>query len=163
MSDPEMWKVKAISHVSGSSKETFTPKEILEYHKLNVRQLMVMDALRRDRPMTLTELSKEVHCSTAAMTALRDKLVRIGFVKCFESKTDRRLSVVSLLAPGYRAFQYLTERLVCATEAAHAKAEKGRECVIEMEELRKKLSHSEKRYAALAAHHNQHCTCNEIY
>ena len=113
MSDPEMAKVKA-PHVSGSPKETFTPKEILEYHKLNVRQLMVMDALRRGRPMTLTELSKEVHCSTAAMTALRDKLVRIGFVKCFESKTDRRLSVVSLLAPGYRAFQYLTERLVCA-------------------------------------------------
>lgn len=92
---------------------TFTEGEILKYHGLNLRQFVVIHSLKHGS-MTLTELAKEARCSTAAMTGLKDKLVEMGFIKCFESTTDRRRSVVSLLPPGFKATQYFIGRFICA-------------------------------------------------
>lgn len=77
--------------------------------------------------------------------------------------TERQISFATKLLeiPGQFDVEILAG--VLATEAAHARHEEQKSWHKERQELEKKLRDSEAAYKALAAHHNQHCTCMEIY
>ena len=71
-----------------------------EMHGLNrtdVRALVaIMDAARSGRPMTAGALGAAVELSSASVTALVDRLERVGHVERVRDEEDRRRVVLSL-------------------------------------------------------------------
>lgn len=60
--------------------------------------------------LTMSEVSKRVMVTNAAITGLTDRLVEEGYVERNESKTDRRTSIIRLTARGREHFFAMARR-----------------------------------------------------
>src|SRR4051794_7346689 len=90
--------------------------------RTDVRALVaIMDAARAGRPMTAGALGQAVELSSASVTALVDRLERVGHVRRIRDDGDRRRVVLEMspeaMAAGREFFGGLQRDLVAAMDA----------------------------------------------
>jgi len=90
--------------------------------RTDVRALVaIMDAARAGRPMTAGALGQAVELSSASVTALVDRLERVGHVERVRDEHDRRRVVLAMtpsaMAAGGEFFGTLQRDLVAAMDS----------------------------------------------
>ncbi|MGY1604019.1 MarR family winged helix-turn-helix transcriptional regulator [Geodermatophilus sp. SYSU D00815] len=90
-------------------------------NRTDVRALVaIMDAARAGRPMTAGALGAAVELSSASVTALVDRLERVGHLRRVRDEADRRRVVLEMsptaMAAGAEFFGGLQRDLVAAME-----------------------------------------------
>ncbi|MGK5169712.1 MarR family winged helix-turn-helix transcriptional regulator [Geodermatophilus sp. CPCC 205761] len=93
--------------------------------RTDVRALVtIMDAARRGQALTAGALGQAVELSSASVTALLDRLERVGHVRRVRSSDDRRRVVLEMsdtaMAAGAEFFGGLNRDLVAAMDAYSA-------------------------------------------
>lgn len=69
---------------------------------LSATELLAMDLISRDTPVTAGHLAQHLHLTTGAITGLVDRLERAGFVRRRADRDDRRRVLVVPTAKGER-------------------------------------------------------------
>lgn len=85
----------------------FIARELIKYHpggfyksKVTLPQLFVMDMLYRRGESKMTDLSRFMNVTTAAMTGIIDRMVRDGYVERTSDPEDRRIVRAHLTKKG---------------------------------------------------------------
>ena len=81
----------------------------LAKHKLTLGQFDILATLRRDGPLTPSQLLKRVILTSGGMTNRLDKLESQGFLQRRDDPSDRRGVVVDLTAKGKKLIDTATE------------------------------------------------------
>lgn len=76
-----------------------------------IPQARLLDLLRPDHPMPMTEIARELHCDTSNATGLVDRLEQRGLIERRTSPTDRRVRAVALTEEGLAEREALQRRL----------------------------------------------------
>jgi DNA-binding MarR family transcriptional regulator len=76
-----------------------------EAAQLTVLQLQTLVLINKKKILSMGDLANEFKISLPTATVLSDKLVNLGLVKRFESKTDRRIVNVSMTEKGKSLFK----------------------------------------------------------
>jgi MarR family transcriptional regulator, organic hydroperoxide resistance regulator len=76
---------------------------------VTLSQHYTIEALLRNRAMTMKELSREMNLATSTLTRIIDILVRDGLVKRKTKESDRRIVIVELTETGIEKADRLRE------------------------------------------------------
>lgn len=71
---------------------------------LSYNDLKVFETVEMRGELTMGCLAEELHMAISTLTGITDKLVNKGFLERTRSETDRRVVVVKVTDPGYKAF-----------------------------------------------------------
>ena len=75
------------------------------HFSVTLPQFDVLSELERaDRPLTMSQLSKELMVSNGNVTGVIDRLERVDFVKRTRAKHDRRIQYIQLTTKGRKEF-----------------------------------------------------------
>ncbi|MBU4376265.1 MAG: MarR family transcriptional regulator [Candidatus Omnitrophica bacterium] len=80
----------------------FLRQQTKEFYKtkITIPQFGILDYLSREGELKMTDISKMLNVTTAAVTGIVDKLVRYGYVMRKPDTEDRRIIKVKITAKG---------------------------------------------------------------
>jgi len=68
--------------------------------RISIPHLVILEYIRDTGPARMSELAKALNLTMGAVTAIADKMIRMGLVKRERSSEDRRVVRVALLKKG---------------------------------------------------------------
>ncbi|RKY41845.1 MAG: hypothetical protein DRP85_04890 [Candidatus Makaraimicrobium thalassicum] len=77
--------------------------------KLSLPQVVILDFLRERGASRMGDLSKTLHLTMSAVTAIVDKMIKLKLVKRERSRKDRRVIYISLLKKGEKTARQVNE------------------------------------------------------
>jgi DNA-binding MarR family transcriptional regulator len=86
--------------------------------EIKMRELLALGYLRDDGGITPSDLSETLGITTASVTALIDRLARVGYVRRQSHPRDRRSVLVTLTEAGTREVRTLFDLLTSDVESA---------------------------------------------
>lgn len=100
------------------NKKILRENDLYKLDDLYPSHVQILLLLAKNKQLTMSEISKEIHVINSNLTPLVDKLIKLGYLKRQPSKKDRRVVHISLTAGGKKqvekhkqyAVGYLTEQ-----------------------------------------------------
>ncbi len=100
------------------NKKILRENDLYKLDDLYPSHVQILLLLAKNKQLTMSEISKEIHVINSNLTPLVDKLIKLGYLKRQPSKKDRRVVHISLTAGGKKqvekhkqyAVSYLTEQ-----------------------------------------------------
>lgn len=87
------------------NKKLFRETEFYKLDQLYPSHVQILLLLSKNKQMTMSEISKEIHVINSNLTPLVDKLIKMGYLKRQPSKKDRRVVYISLMASGKKQLE----------------------------------------------------------
>lgn len=87
------------------NKKLFRETEFYKLDQLYPSHVQILLLLAKNKQMTMSEISKEIHVINSNLTPLVDKLIKMGYLKRQPSKKDRRVVYISLMASGKKQIE----------------------------------------------------------
>lgn len=98
------------------NKKILRENELYKLDDLYPSHVQILLLLSKNKQLTMSEISKEIHVINSNLTPLVDKLIKLGYLKRQPSKKDRRVVHISLTASGKKQVekhkQYATAYLL---------------------------------------------------
>ena len=88
-----------------------------EFSDLSVTENHIIEAIGKDREMTMTEVAKDLDITVGTLTTAITKLIKKGYVERKRIEEDRRVVLVNLTSKGeevYKVHQVFHEEMICA-------------------------------------------------
>ena len=82
------------------SKKILRENDLYKMDDLYPSHVQILLLLAKNKQLTMSEISKEIHVINSNLTPLVDKLIKLGYLKRQPSKKDRRVVHISLTAGG---------------------------------------------------------------
>ena len=82
------------------NKKLLRENELYKLDDLYPSHVQILLLLSKNKQLTMSEISKEIHVINSNLTPLVDKLIKLGYLKRQPSKKDRRVVHISLTASG---------------------------------------------------------------
>ncbi|MFH1798811.1 MAG: MarR family transcriptional regulator [Candidatus Omnitrophota bacterium] len=82
---------------------------VLSKGRLTLPQVVILDILRQTDSATMSDLAHALHLTMSAVTAIVDKMIKMGFTKRQRSTEDRRVVHVTLLKKGHETASLVNE------------------------------------------------------
>lgn len=82
------------------NKKLLRENELYKLDDLYPSHVQILLLLSKNKQLTMSEISKEIHVINSNLTPLVDKLIKLGYLKRQPSKKDRRVVYISLTASG---------------------------------------------------------------
>ena len=100
------------------NKKILRENDLYKLDDLYPSHVQILLLLAKNKQLTMSEISKEIHVINSNLTPLVDKLIKLGYLKRQPSKKDRRVVHISLTSGGKKqvekhkqyAVAYLTEQ-----------------------------------------------------
>ncbi len=100
------------------NKKILRENDLYKLDDLYPSHVQILLLLAKNKQLTMSEISREIHVINSNLTPLVDKLIKLGYLKRQPSKKDRRVVHISLTAGGKKqvekhkqyAVAYLTEK-----------------------------------------------------
>lgn len=100
------------------NKKILRENDLYKLDDLYPSHVQILLLLAKNKQLTMSEISREIHVINSNLTPLVDKLIKLGYLKRQPSKKDRRVVHISLTAGGKKqvekhkqyAVAYLTEQ-----------------------------------------------------
>ena len=107
------------------NKKILRESELYKLDDLYPSHIQILLLLSKNKQLTMSEISREIHVINSNLTPLVDKLIKLGYLKRQPSKKDRRVVHISLTASGKKqvekhrvyACAYLNEQFQNIDEA----------------------------------------------
>lgn len=87
------------------NKKLLRETEFYKLDQLYPSHVQILLLLAKNKQMTMSEISKEIHVINSNLTPLVDKLIKMGYLKRQPSKKDRRVVYISLMASGKKQLE----------------------------------------------------------
>lgn len=87
------------------NKKLFRETEFYKLDQLYPSHVQILLLLAKNKQMTMSEISREIHVINSNLTPLVDKLIKMGYLKRQPSKKDRRVVYISLMASGKKQIE----------------------------------------------------------
>jgi len=82
------------------NKKVLRENDLYKLDDLYPSHVQILLLLAKNKQLTMSEISKEIHVINSNLTPLVDKLIKLGYLKRQPSKKDRRVVHISLTASG---------------------------------------------------------------
>jgi len=82
------------------NKKILRESELYKLDDLYPSHVQILLLLSKNKQLTMSEISREIHVINSNLTPLVDKLIKLGYLKRQPSKKDRRVVHISLTASG---------------------------------------------------------------
>lgn len=82
------------------NKKILRESELYKLDDLYPSHIQILLLLSKNKQLTMSEISREIHVINSNLTPLVDKLIKLGYLKRQPSKKDRRVVHISLTASG---------------------------------------------------------------
>jgi DNA-binding MarR family transcriptional regulator len=82
------------------NKKILRENDLYKLDDLYPSHVQILLLLAKNKQLTMSEISKEIHVINSNLTPLVDKLIKLGYLKRQPSKKDRRVVHISLTAGG---------------------------------------------------------------
>lgn len=87
------------------NKKLLRETEFYKLDQLYPSHVQILLLLSKNKQMTMSEISKEIHVINSNLTPLVDKLIKMGYLKRQPSKKDRRVVYISLMSSGKKQLE----------------------------------------------------------
>lgn len=113
------------------NKKLLRENDLYKLDDLYPSHVQILLLLAKNKQLTMSEISREIHVINSNLTPLVDKLIKLGYLKRQPSKKDRRVVHISLTANGKKhvekhkqyAVAYLKEQFDALEDAQIEKLE----------------------------------------
>lgn len=107
------------------NKKVLRENDLYKLDDLYPSHVQILLLLAKNKQLTMSEISKEIHVINSNLTPLVDKLIKLGYLKRQPSKKDRRVVHISLTASGKKqvekhrlyAIEYLKQQFESLDDA----------------------------------------------
>lgn len=89
---------------------------VLSKGRVTLPQVVILDILRQMGSAKMSDMACALSLSMSAVTAIVDKMIKMGFVKRQRSTKDRRVVYVSLLKKGKETASLVNEERISTAE-----------------------------------------------
>ncbi len=98
-----------IGDIMSAFSREFLRNQTIEYYKvkLTLPQCVILDMLAKNGELNMSDLSKSMGVTTAAMTGIVERLVRDGHVVRISDPADRRVIKIRLTAKGNKSVKMI--------------------------------------------------------
>ncbi len=82
------------------NKKLLRENDLYKLDDLYPSHVQILLLLAKNKQLTMSEISREIHVINSNLTPLVDRLIKLGYLKRQPSKKDRRVVHISLTASG---------------------------------------------------------------
>lgn len=82
------------------NKKLLRENDLYKLDDLYPSHVQILLLLSKNKQLTMSEISREIHVINSNLTPLVDRLIKLGYLKRQPSKKDRRVVHISLTANG---------------------------------------------------------------
>jgi DNA-binding MarR family transcriptional regulator len=82
-------------------------------HEMTGPQIYLMDVLRKNGPLKMSDLAEELSVTLGAVTMQADRLLKNGWIERSRSHTDRRVVMLAITDEGQRLLEHVIKAHQC--------------------------------------------------